>query len=206
MRALINKSSSTTPLPEARTVTLLRDLANLRDDGIKRFRNRWDQFYGRLSDYELLQRRDELRILWTAQFCKIDTDKPGGFAEAIPFEETHRTDAITEALKHFPEDPLEKVVCDHWLRRSKHPWTVEWGKRKRCLAHPYSLTDVLALACIRHSDRFGVCHNVKCVAPYFFKRRRDQLFCCYECAWPAQKAAKLRWWKKHGSRNRSKKP
>jgi len=198
------KTSSNASLSEGMTVSLLRDLANLREDGFGRFRRRWNQFYRHLSNDELLRRRDELRLLWVAPFSKIDFKNPDGLAASVPLQVTGRTEAIMEAAKHSPSDPPEKIVCDHWLHQAKYPWTVEWGKRKRFLAHPYSLPAVLALACVRHSDRFGICRNDQCAAPYFFRRRRDQRFCSQDCAWPAQKAAKLRWWNKQGRRNRSK--
>jgi hypothetical protein len=199
------KGSSKPPLSETLTVALLRELANLRDDGIGRFRRKWNRFYERLSGNELLQRRDELRLLWSAPFSTIDLNEPGGLVKSMHLQLTGRTEAIEEAWKHSPRDPLEKIVCDHWLHQAKHPWTVEWGKQKRFLAHPYSLPAVLALACVRHSERFGICRNNRCPARYFFARRRDQRFCSPECAWPAQKAAKLRWWNEHGSRTRPKK-
>jgi len=199
------KSSSNASLSETLTVALLRDLANLRDDGIARFRKKWNQVYGRLSENELLRRRDELRLLWTSPFSTIDPNNPDGLVDSMHLHLTDRTEDVEVAWKHSPHDPLEKIVCDHWLRQAKHPWTVEWGKRKRFLACPYSLPAVLALACVRHSGRFGICRNDQCAAPYFFTRRRDQRFCSQDCAWPAQKAAKLRWWNKHGRRSRSKK-
>jgi hypothetical protein len=199
------KSSSESSLSEPLTRKLLKELANLRDDGIGRFRPKWNRLYGRLSDDELLQRRDELRLLWTAPLSRIDFNDPTGLANSMPLVETIRTKAIMGNIKHSPRDPIEKIVCDHWLRQTKHPWTVEWGRRKLFLAHPSSLPAVLALACVRHADCFGICRNDKCVAPYFFKRRRDQRYCSKDCSWPAQKAAKLRWWNKHGNRSRPKK-
>jgi hypothetical protein len=200
------KSSSSKALSEPLTMALVIDLANLRDDGVGRFHKTWNRLYGRLGENELLRRRDELRLLWTAPFSKIDLNKPDGLVESMHLGLTDRTEAVEEAWNHSPRDPLEKIVCDHWLRQAKHPWTVEWGKRQRFLAHPFSLPAVLVLACVRHSDRFGICGNDRCAAPYFFRRRRDQLFCSQDCAWPAKKAAKLRWWNKHRRGNRSKKP
>jgi hypothetical protein len=199
------KSSSNASLSENLTLALLRDLANLRLDGFGRFRRRWSRFYEHLSENELLRRRDELRLLWIAPFSKIDFKNSKGSAASVPLEFTDRTEGLMEVVKHSRGDPLEKIVCDHWLHQAKHPWTVEWGKQKRFLAQPYSLPAVLALACVRHSDRFGICRNQKCAAPYFFLRRWDQQFCSQDCALPAQRAAKLRWWNKQGRRKGSKK-
>jgi hypothetical protein len=74
---------------------------------------------------------------------------------------------------------------------------VMWSSSKKALrGNPRCLPAVLALACIRHAGHFGYCRNHSCAAPYFFTRRRDQRYCSPDCAWPAKKEAKLRWWHK----------
>jgi len=38
------------------------------------------------------------------------------------------------------------------------------------------------------------CGGVECAAPYFFRTEKGQRFCSPECADPARREAKLRWW------------
>ena len=52
-------------------------------------------------------------------------------------------------------------------------------------------------------DLLRRCGNPDCkTMPYFFAERRSQKYCSEPCALPAQKAAKLRWWNKHGEAHR----
>jgi len=190
------KRSSGTAFSERPEKALLRDLANMRDDGIAAFRRKWDRFYAGVKDDELLKRRDELWLVWRAKFSRFS--RPDQLDTAIPTLVTARNKPIWEFAENLTGPlELEKEVCEHWLLEAKHPWIVKWGTERALRASPFSLTAVLALACIRHADRFGFCRNPECPAPYFFARRRDQRYCSAVCAGPAKKAAKLRWWHKH---------
>lgn len=52
----------------------------------------------------------------------------------------------------------------------------------------------------RHNiNRTRHCPNSHCPAPYFFATKKGQEYCSAECAKPAQRAAKLRWW--HENKN-----
>jgi len=190
------KSSSDKPLSEPLTKALLRDLANMRDDGLGRFRKKWASLYAGFSDGDLLRWRDELRLVWAVPFSRIR--RMSDWETAIPLQETKRSAPILEvAREHFPGDPEEKVIIEQWLREAKSPWVVEWGKKKRIRANPRSLPAVLALGCIGHADRLGICGNPQCAARYFFVVRSDQRYCSADCAWPAKKEAKRKWWREH---------
>lgn len=204
------KRSSDKPLSEPLTRALLRDLANMRDDGLGRFRRRWDSLYGRFRDEDLLRWRDELRLVWALPFCRIPPSKihqASAWENAIPLQETKRNVPILEvAREHFPGDPEEKVIIEHWLREAKSPWVVEWSRKRRIRANPRSLPAVLALGCVVHANRFGICRSPECPAPYFFVVRSDQRYCSTACAWPAKKEAKLKWWRKHRGKTARKDP
>jgi hypothetical protein len=192
------KSSSAITFSERPEKDLLRDLANMRDDGIAAFRRKWDRLYAGVSDDELLKRRDELHVVWR-RFRGLDqllehleTERPAAIDRSAGLQEF--------AADNYPAEPVEKIVCEHWLKQARDPWVVKWSSsQKQLRANPRSLPAVLTLACIRHADRFGFCRNPRCPAPYFFIRRRDQRYCSADCAGPAKKAAKLRWWHKHKS-------
>jgi len=203
----MKRSSNRKPLSELLTRAVLRDLANMRDEGPGRFRKRWHELYGRYTDDDLLRWRDELQLLWSVPFATIrhpDVSRlEKQLAETIPLQETPRNAAILEMAHHSPGDPLEKVICESWLREAgaKSPWVVEWGKQKRIRANPRCLPAILALACVGHADRFGICRNPQCRSPYFFTDRSDQRYCSINCAWLAKKAAKRKWWRTHRAKN-----
>jgi hypothetical protein len=51
------------------------------------------------------------------------------------------------------------------------------------------------------------CHNPDCPhAPYFFATRRSQKYCSDECAIPAQREFKRKWWRENGARWRARRP
>ena len=46
----------------------------------------------------------------------------------------------------------------------------------------------------QHMEQALHCANPECPAPYFFATKKSQKYCSPECAQPAQRASKLRWW------------
>jgi hypothetical protein len=52
-------------------------------------------------------------------------------------------------------------------------------------------------------QRTSICGNFDCPAPYFFARRRSQKYCSGECAAPAQREFKRKWWSEHGPKWRA---
>jgi len=100
------------------------------------------------------------------------------------------------------DEPLQRFICEHWLGLERNSWLVAWHQsEKRIRANPSSLPAVLAWACVYHANRLCICRNAECPAPYFIAARRDQKFCSNDCASPAKKAAKLKWW--HANRGKT---
>jgi hypothetical protein len=46
----------------------------------------------------------------------------------------------------------------------------------------------------QHMEHARHCANPECAAPYFFATKKNQKYCSSECAEPARRASKLRWW------------
>ena len=46
----------------------------------------------------------------------------------------------------------------------------------------------------QHMEHARHCANPECAAPYFFATKKNQKYCSPECAEPARRASKLRWW------------
>jgi hypothetical protein len=54
-------------------------------------------------------------------------------------------------------------------------------------------------------DRARHCENPECPAPYFFAVKRGQRYCSSKCSAPAQRQAKLNWWRSKGNARRKSK-
>lgn len=95
---------------------------------------------------------------------------------------------------------LDKAICEHWLKLETMWWRVIWEKDRKIIGvHPKCLPATLAQVCLRARDSLGYCRNPRCSKPYFFLKKRHQLYCSPACAQPARRAAQLRYWhKKHG--------
>jgi len=60
---------------------------------------------------------------------------------------------------------------------------------------------LVLLRALHIADRMRCCVNKTCPAPYFIAKLRSQKYCGADCAAPALRASKLKWW----TENRSKK-
>ena|SRR5215469_5012929 len=170
---------------------LLTDLANMRDDGVARFRRTKEgRLYQRYKNTELLKLRDELRMLWPEPLPKGWEEMP---ADGVRIEDL--TPLQRDWLEHRPHQPLEQFICEHWLFRAvkSDGIQVDWTERK-LTPNAKCLPVVLLWGCLQNADRLAYCHNPECAAPFFIGKRKDQQFCSDGCAEPAKRAAKLRWW------------
>ena len=190
---------------DAKTGHLLVELANLREDGISRFRSRWDKYFSRYSNQELLTRRDELQLLWSRQL-RLRPQLPRNFTDediqnAIGTRITERTRGLYKSSQHTSQ-PLEELICEHWLSMEHGKgWLVRWEPRLKSITpSPRCLPVVMAVACVKFANRLGVCRNRECPAPYFLLARRDQKHCSDACARPSRRIAKLKWWHAHMGR------
>lgn len=58
---------------------------------------------------------------------------------------------------------------------------------------------------LRHNRKRALhCPNPECPAPYFFATKKGQKYCSPECAKPAQREAKRKWWDEHRAKHKSK--
>ncbi len=202
------EKSSSKQSSEAFLKEVLVELANMRDDGITRFRKRWGQRFGHSiyhTNDQLLLRRDELRLLWREEsgiIMELAVGNGPQWEDGTPFPGIPERAAdlhehwLTEAGLHMT---LGEYMCTHWLRQEgKLWWVIRWTPTdKRILAKSRSLSATVALGCMANADRMGYCRNPECPAPYFLAKRRDQKYCSDICATPAKKAAKLKWWHEH---------
>jgi len=190
----MKRSSSRTKPIGLTTEDLLYELANLHDDALPRFRKKWAKVFSKYTREELLTRRDELRLLWTSCHSHLEHFTHNAWSNVVAPRVTERTQGLYSYWENSYRGLLEQCICDHWIGLERMGWRAAWAAGEKAIkANPRCLPAVLAWSCI-NAERLGFCRNEKCGAPFFLARRSDQLFCSNECAWPAKKAAKLKWW------------
>ena len=172
---------------------LLREISNLREDGIGRFQQRYAPLFDRYNKPELVRLRDELRALWT-------NGKQMAMPISMAWNEFSRR--LKEDREREPEKlgtvTLQEFICGRWLEQAHGGIIVFWEGRKREIGpDPYELPALLAYCSLLCSDKMRTCRNPDCPARYFVAGRRDQRYCSAECAAPAKREAKLRSWRKH---------
>ncbi len=159
---------------------LLQDLANMPDSGFHNFQANW----GIRFDYSrkaLLQRRDELRLLWQVE-------------SGANITLTSRTKRLREQMWREVGRPTEFAwICNHWFRLERQIIQVVENKKglARIVLNDHSLPAVLAVACVRFRELMKVCGTCE---RFFIAKRRDAKYCSTACAKPAKREAKLRWW------------
>ena len=185
------RSSNTTSRRIGQSTQLLEDLANMQDDGISHFRNKW-KVSRKYKNDDLLKLRDELATLWCEQ-CRQPGEERTVYRRAF------------SGLKNFLQHDsnvsgggLQRVICQGWLRREQSPWIVRWSdEEKQIFAKNTCLPALLALGCIRVAGRMRFCRNKECLSPFFMGKRKDQRYCSDICAAPAKREAKRKWWKEN---------
>lgn len=158
---------------------LLRELANLHDKGCARFWTLWNRRFRHESDQSVLRLRDEVRSVWNSETSSI---------------EKHRLVEDWLAWRHFR--PSEFSLSG-WM---------PFIPAGRLLPDPRNLRGQLVYAVLEQAQRFALCRNPKCPAPYFLARRKDQKYCERgDCTEYAHKQRALSWWNREGNKRRAKK-
>jgi hypothetical protein len=63
---------------------------------------------------------------------------------------------------------------------------------------------MVLLYAVKHAHLLRYCANPACKEPYFVARRGSQIYCSSPCSKPAQREAKVKWWREHGDARRKK--
>jgi hypothetical protein len=157
------------------------DLANCPDQKLAWLQGKYRGFLKReYPEIRFARYRNYLRMLWYP-------------AAGVPSE---WLDHYEEWLKDRPEAEPGEMICNLWLSESNTGLLAIWEPGCRELVpSPADLAARLVYGCLLWGDRLSWCSNPKCGAPYFIAVRRGQQYCSNECAWPAKKAAKLKWWR-----------
>lgn len=196
------KRSSRKTHPKSRS--LLLAIANVRDDGILWFRKQWGPAGATVhelrgasyvpgewvySDQELLRFRDELRLLWGGP-AEYDEGLGMRISLITPEMESNSVMASYLSRPNMPEEILNSWTAHRHFRMV----AVENRWQKALLPSPYSLPALLVLAYRIHGHNFRYCLAPECPAPYFIATRKDQKYCCEECAEYGKREAGRKWW------------
>jgi hypothetical protein len=155
---------------------LLVELANLSDAGINRLRNRRKQVWnwlGTVSDDQLMAFRKTLREIWQADHAT-------------------RIKQLADFMLSTPRGNNRDSAA--WL---------PWFPNARIEPNPLNIYGQIVQGVLDQHERFGICHNPECPAPYFLKRRKDQKHCeMGPCTEYTQRQHANKYWHKAGKRRR----
>jgi hypothetical protein len=188
-------------------------------------------FFAEYSDDALREWREQLRMLWKPPRRSADVPPAARTMAAGPYHLAGEPGTLMDwwraAIEHtaLPWDinegkvhvgTLQEEILNYWLRmamqyspphqvgrRQKTFFIALWNKKFRALVpNGLSLPTILVHSFMLSADRLRCCRNNRCAAPYFVALRRDQLYCSSECAAPAKRAAKLKWWRREHASDR----
>jgi hypothetical protein len=177
---------------------LLTHLANMQDDGTAHFRQAWKP-YSTYPDAKIRRARDELRLLWS-EHIPVELKEDDTLKNPVPVLSDYAQNLYEawywEQTGSRPtEEPLQQFVCKSWLKQAgASGLLVDWENR-RVKPDVRRLPIVLVWGCLQFADGLAYCHNPECAAPFYIRKRNDQQYCSGECAAPAKREAKRRWWK-----------
>jgi hypothetical protein len=172
---------------------LLRELANLHDDGSSRkLRAHHPDAFGNIFDHSLIQFRDILRLAWTAHDVR------------------HRDWFIFQLRDYYcacqREYELSKRPDDPYPREVSLPsggtvtiWpasTISAELEGRRLEPPPETKFEATMFYFQRSiaERTKFCPVPGCTTPYFIAAKRRQKYCSVDCAESANLEAKRKWW------------
>lgn len=165
---------------------LLWNVVLTSDEGIANLRRLHPKSTHRYSNERILRLRDELRYLWNPK--------------RVP-------NSIRSVVEDFPEEHrsgmLPEMLVNAWLRTDKEgkgPLFILFDREGAVQIKPNesSLPSMLAFGAAHYAHHLRFCENKNCPHHfYFIADRVDQKYCSSECALPAQRAAKRKWWRAH---------
>src|SRR5215472_4025296 len=175
-------------LRASRLSEFLCDLANCRDERLDWLGKKYSRLLqGRYSSIHLANYRDELRALWYPA------------ATGIPH---YLFERFEEWREDRPNAEPGEMICNGWLTHSDMRLFVVWERNRReLIPGPADLPAHLAYGCLLFGDRMRYCRNPMCATRYFVRSRRGQKYCSSDCAWPAKRAAKRKWWRENRSQD-----
>ena len=183
----------------ASQLRVLGQFANLRDEDVKKFRERHPDFSIASS-------------LTEEGWIEGVVHRLGGggptlvSGRALVLAETIRKLQPNPALRK--RDILRQIwngdeASDDYLKILLAGSRVEFDwKRGEIVYKPQNEFELAVYALFRNSSRARICGNSECPSRYFIASRRSQVYCSEDCAGVYQKEWKRNWWKHKGSSRR----
>ncbi len=156
-----------------------------------------------------------LRAAWTANFPDDektrrhlerfhDRDQSNWLRAAWSAQEAAfiREDIHPEAREAFDDRAREWIIDIQLRNRFWEDWIngdARWRTplyslvQRRFYPPPYRFEQAMTYL-KRNLHLIKICLNRKCAEPYFWAAKPNRLYCSDQCAAPAKKAAKLKWW------------
>jgi hypothetical protein len=153
--------------------------------------------------------RDALRDAWMEKGDRARRDKLRSIINAYVALKVVRSFAV---IKIEPESlarlgPFAKAIAERGDRVFAFDSATENVLREPPLEFADTPHDPFLQAlhrALETATMMRLCHNRDCRHPFFVATKRTHKYCTQECAKPAKRAAKLRWWRKHGKKRRLK--
>ena len=162
----------------SKTLPLLLDLANLKDDGVGYFTRRHGWRFTANDLSSILELRDEMRQVWRSVDSLADVSR--------------------RLLSGETRDTAAKMSGSEDATILFEPQTGVF------LPSTENSRVFLLFTLLRFRSRLGCCENPSCHT-YFIRTGRAQRFCDKaSCAAYARRFYKLKWWREHGSKWRAK--
>jgi hypothetical protein len=181
---------------------LLIEVANMGDDRVTRFRRKC-RGWTHCEAEEVLRLRDELRLLWPGRSIDIG-DKETGPVFVQELTVSSRSAWAMDVQEEYDYLGLEEIICGAWLGRFGSPLAIDRTRMHGLIRMAlWSLPNAVAVAYSAYCEMLRYCGNPDCAAPYFIAKRKDQRYCGEECASPAKKDAKLRYWHRTKGKTRA---
>ena len=178
-------------VPPARAEDFLQWFANLGDDDADQLFSKYpEMFHPSTTPEQVMAYGRKLRLAWKSPDERI--------RDWYIFSLRH-AHALGERSLHAPHEVAAEVLSTP--RAQQTLWKekdYDWLSAPPPHVTPFEA--VLYYFQTRVGDLAKYCGHVDCPAPYFIAKKRAQKFCSEECAGPANRESKRKWW----SENRGK--
>jgi hypothetical protein len=196
-------------LTPAKAEEILFDLANLpgewpliqnlkafkkTESAIKRIRSRHSGAFQDCTSISIILLRDLARKAWTA------ADERS--AEWYLFRLRHLHWETVRRVRHVQGAAKSQKMLEPEARTI--PSTLDEAMRVIAQCEPPPATEIEAAAFYlqKNLNHALYCPDAECPAPYFFSKKKGQLYCSPACALPARRESKRRWWSQNRSKRR----
>ncbi len=200
-----SKEDARLSVPHWRAATFLEGLANLdtsNSQKVEAFVKRFEDLLPTLTPgvgevRDLLFRpatRDRQGFIATSE---LDRKKPASDRSSSL---TQFENELKSMLERLWKEPTPFIIEARLMRVAGHEANYE-AEKGRLVKDNFLMVLLFA---IKHAHLLHYCQNPECKKPYFVAQRASQVYCSVQCAEPAQREAKIRWWREHGDERRKK--